>query len=164
MVVGTLRFASQPRILPHLEPSRGRGIWPRFRPADSRAKPRLDEQIASRSKPPRAPTRHSNAIFQRLKRPSCLKDELYYQRAVRVYLWSLPAVNTHAMKEGSEKTQRPCACRPCRGTFRRHRESGIRSTTVRFWRCCSRTFSATSGRRQRSLSAFSRCRCPLHFW
>ena len=93
-----------------------------------------------------------------------LADELYFQRATQVYLWSLPAVNIYAMKEGSEKTQKPCACRPCRGTFRRHRESGIRSTTVRSWRCCSRMFSATSGRRQRSLSAFSRCRCPLHFW
>jgi hypothetical protein len=33
-----------------------------------------------------------------------LKDELYFQRAVQVYLWSLPAVNIFAMKEGSEKT------------------------------------------------------------
>ncbi len=33
-----------------------------------------------------------------------LTDELYYQRAVQVYLWSLPAVNMWAMKEGSEKT------------------------------------------------------------
>jgi len=33
-----------------------------------------------------------------------LKDELYFQRAVQVYLWSLPAVNMYAMKEGSEKT------------------------------------------------------------
>ena len=33
-----------------------------------------------------------------------LKDELYFQRAVQAYLWSLPAVNMWAMKEGSEKT------------------------------------------------------------
>jgi hypothetical protein len=33
-----------------------------------------------------------------------LNDELYFQRAVQVYLWSLPAVNIWAMKEGSEKT------------------------------------------------------------
>jgi hypothetical protein len=33
-----------------------------------------------------------------------LTDELYFQRAVQVYLWSLPAVNMWAMKEGSEKT------------------------------------------------------------
>ncbi|WP_239482826.1 DUF1254 domain-containing protein [Paraburkholderia sp. C35] len=33
-----------------------------------------------------------------------LKDELYFQRAVQVYLWALPAVNMYAMKEGSEKT------------------------------------------------------------
>jgi hypothetical protein len=32
-----------------------------------------------------------------------LKDELFYQRAVQVYLWALPAVNMYAMKEGSEK-------------------------------------------------------------
>jgi hypothetical protein len=32
-----------------------------------------------------------------------LTDELYFQRAVQVYLWSLPAVNMWAMKEGSEK-------------------------------------------------------------
>lgn len=33
-----------------------------------------------------------------------LRDELFFQRAVQVYLWSLPAVNIYAMKEGSEKT------------------------------------------------------------
>jgi hypothetical protein len=33
-----------------------------------------------------------------------LAGELYFQRAVQVYLWSLPAVNIFAMKEGSEKT------------------------------------------------------------
>jgi hypothetical protein len=32
------------------------------------------------------------------------RDELYYQRAVQVYLWSLPAVSMYSMKEGSEKT------------------------------------------------------------
>src|ERR1700744_6378079 len=32
-----------------------------------------------------------------------LNDELYFQRAVQVYLWSLPAVNMWAMKEGSGK-------------------------------------------------------------
>ena len=33
-----------------------------------------------------------------------LLDELYFQRAVQVYLWALPAMNIVAMKEGSEKT------------------------------------------------------------
>ena len=33
-----------------------------------------------------------------------LLDELYFQRAVQVYLWALPAMNVVAMKEGSEKT------------------------------------------------------------
>jgi hypothetical protein len=33
-----------------------------------------------------------------------LRDELYFQRAVQVYLWSLPAINLYAMKQGSEKT------------------------------------------------------------
>ena len=32
-----------------------------------------------------------------------LRDELFFQRAVQVYLWSIPAVNLYAMKEGSEK-------------------------------------------------------------
>src|SRR5262249_34039984 len=32
-----------------------------------------------------------------------LRDELVFQRAVQGYLWSLPAVNMWAMKEGSEK-------------------------------------------------------------
>jgi hypothetical protein len=32
-----------------------------------------------------------------------LDDELYFQRATQLYLWSLPAVNIMAMKEGSEK-------------------------------------------------------------
>ncbi len=32
-----------------------------------------------------------------------LRDELYFHRATQVYLWSLPAVNIYAMKEGSEK-------------------------------------------------------------
>ncbi|MGR9585286.1 DUF1254 domain-containing protein [Pandoraea sputorum] len=33
-----------------------------------------------------------------------LQDELIFQRATQTYLWSLPAVNMWAMKEGSEKT------------------------------------------------------------
>lgn len=33
-----------------------------------------------------------------------LDDELYFQRATQVYLWSLPAVNMFAMKEGLGKT------------------------------------------------------------
>lgn len=33
-----------------------------------------------------------------------LLDELYFQRAVQSYLWSLPAMNVVAMKEGSERT------------------------------------------------------------
>jgi hypothetical protein len=33
-----------------------------------------------------------------------LRDELYFQRAVQAYLWSLPAINIWAMKEGSEAT------------------------------------------------------------
>ena len=32
-----------------------------------------------------------------------LRDELVFQRAVQAYLWSLPAINLWAMKEGSEK-------------------------------------------------------------
>ncbi|WP_447917721.1 DUF1254 domain-containing protein [Achromobacter aegrifaciens] len=32
-----------------------------------------------------------------------LRDELIFQRAVQAYLWSLPAINLWAMKEGSEK-------------------------------------------------------------
>ena len=32
-----------------------------------------------------------------------LLDELYFQRAVQVYLWAMPALNMHSMKEGSEK-------------------------------------------------------------
>ena len=32
-----------------------------------------------------------------------LRDELIFQRAVQSYLWSLPAINMWAMKEGSEK-------------------------------------------------------------
>nr|WP_199043161.1 DUF1254 domain-containing protein [Dyella sp. ASV24] len=32
-----------------------------------------------------------------------LRDELFFQRAVQVYLWALPAINIYAMKEGSEK-------------------------------------------------------------
>ena len=41
--------------------------------------------------------------------PTCdfapmLADELYFQRAVQVYLWTLPAGNMFAMKAGSEKT------------------------------------------------------------
>lgn len=32
-----------------------------------------------------------------------LRDELLFQRAVQAYLWSLPAINLWAMKEGSEK-------------------------------------------------------------
>lgn len=35
---------------------------------------------------------------------TALDDELYFQRAVQVYLWSLPAVNMYAMKEGLGKT------------------------------------------------------------
>lgn len=34
---------------------------------------------------------------------STLRDELFFQRAVQAYLWSLPAINIWAMKEGSEK-------------------------------------------------------------
>lgn len=33
-----------------------------------------------------------------------LRDELFFQRAVQAYLWSLPAINIWAMKEGSERT------------------------------------------------------------
>ncbi|WP_327139150.1 DUF1254 domain-containing protein [Nocardia sp. NBC_01327] len=33
-----------------------------------------------------------------------LRDELVFQRAVQSYLWSLPAINIWAMKEGSEAT------------------------------------------------------------
>jgi hypothetical protein len=33
-----------------------------------------------------------------------LSDNLYFQRATQVYLWSLPAMNMYAMKLGSEKT------------------------------------------------------------
>ena len=33
-----------------------------------------------------------------------LDEELYFQRAVQTYLWSLPAVNMFAMKEGQAKT------------------------------------------------------------
>lgn len=33
-----------------------------------------------------------------------LDDELYFQRAVQVYLWALPAVNMYAMKEGQART------------------------------------------------------------
>ena len=33
-----------------------------------------------------------------------LDEELFFQRAVQTYLWSLPAVNMYAMKEGQEKT------------------------------------------------------------
>ncbi|MBK0370871.1 DUF1254 domain-containing protein [Flavobacterium agrisoli] len=33
-----------------------------------------------------------------------LTEELYFQRAVQTYLWSLPAVNMYAMKEGLGKT------------------------------------------------------------
>jgi hypothetical protein len=33
-----------------------------------------------------------------------LNDELYFQRAVQIYLWALPAVNMYAMKEGLGKT------------------------------------------------------------
>jgi hypothetical protein len=33
-----------------------------------------------------------------------LDEELYFQRAVQTYLWALPAVNMHAMKEGQAKT------------------------------------------------------------
>ncbi len=32
-----------------------------------------------------------------------LDEELYFQRAVQTYLWALPAVNMHAMKEGQAK-------------------------------------------------------------
>jgi hypothetical protein len=34
---------------------------------------------------------------------SLLRDELIFQRATQAYLWSLPAMNLWAMKEGSEK-------------------------------------------------------------
>ena len=33
-----------------------------------------------------------------------LTDELYFERAVQIYLWALPAANMFAMKEISEKT------------------------------------------------------------
>lgn len=33
-----------------------------------------------------------------------LDDELFFQRAVQAYLWSLPAINMYAMKEGQAKT------------------------------------------------------------
>jgi hypothetical protein len=33
-----------------------------------------------------------------------LKDELLFQRAMEVYLWALPLINTLGMKVGSEKT------------------------------------------------------------
>lgn len=33
-----------------------------------------------------------------------LEDELYFQRAVQVYLWALPAMNMWAMKEGLAAT------------------------------------------------------------
>ena len=32
-----------------------------------------------------------------------LDEELYFQRAVQIYLWALPAVNMYAMKEGLGK-------------------------------------------------------------
>src|SRR5271168_4713494 len=32
-----------------------------------------------------------------------LQDELFFQRAVQTYLWSLPALNMYGMKEGSEQ-------------------------------------------------------------
>jgi hypothetical protein len=32
-----------------------------------------------------------------------LQDQQYFQRAVQVYQWALPAVNMFAMKEGAEK-------------------------------------------------------------
>src|SRR5215831_3760845 len=32
-----------------------------------------------------------------------LDDELYFERAVQTYLWSLPAGNMYAMKEAQEK-------------------------------------------------------------
>ena len=34
---------------------------------------------------------------------TALQDELFYQRAVQVYIWALPALNLMAMKEGAEK-------------------------------------------------------------
>jgi hypothetical protein len=34
---------------------------------------------------------------------AALKDELAYQRAVQTYLWSLPAMNMYAMREGQRK-------------------------------------------------------------
>src|SRR6201992_2623418 len=41
--------------------------------------------------------------FPTAESADALNNELYFQRAVQVYLWSLPAVNMWAMKEGSEK-------------------------------------------------------------
>lgn len=35
---------------------------------------------------------------------SALRDELFFQRAIMVYHWALPAINMYAMKEGAEKT------------------------------------------------------------
>ncbi len=32
-----------------------------------------------------------------------LEDEIFFQRAVQVYLWALPAMNMYGMKEGTEK-------------------------------------------------------------
>lgn len=36
-----------------------------------------------------------------------LDEELYFQRAVQTYLWALPAVNLHAIKEGLAKASEP---------------------------------------------------------
>jgi len=35
-----------------------------------------------------------------------LRDELVFQRAVQAYLWSIPAINIWAMKEGSDQIPR----------------------------------------------------------
>lgn len=42
--------------------------------------------------------------FPTAESADALRDELFFQRAVQAYLWSLPAINIWAMKEGSERT------------------------------------------------------------
>ncbi len=46
------------------------------------------------------PFQHDFPTDQTLK---ALEDELYFQRAVQVYLWALPAMNMYAMKEGAAR-------------------------------------------------------------
>ncbi len=40
--------------------------------------------------------------FPTAESADALRDELFFQRAVQAYLWSIPAINIWAMKEGSE--------------------------------------------------------------